>query len=275
MKFLHSVRPAAVRLVLALWVQAACLPAETRFHHLHLNATDPPAVYQFFAGRFAGKLDKLFGQIDGFDTGRGWILAQKREIVNEAKTAFWHLGWGAVDFRSAYIRLLDLGTRFAHPAEHLTPELDFAYAAGPHGLLVELNTAKADGLGHIHLWSAHPAVAGEWYQRLGLKPTRPLDEKPLQVGRYSLSSAASLDADGVRVLIFPKPDDVADLAPNEGTLVDHLAFQVDDLDRKLLDLRKSGTRILEPPRELLRGVRGALVQGPDRLRIELIEVQQR
>ena len=259
-KILHTVRPsrpAWPRLVLALWVQALVLPGETRFHHVHLNAADPAAATEFFAKRFPSDA----------------IRVAKREEVKPGPTALWHLGWGAADFRAGYVRLLDLGTRFSHPAEQLLPGLFYAYAVGPEGLSVELNSSKRDGFGHIHLYSAHPVVAGEWYQRLGLQPTRPLEEKPVVLGRYTLSSAAYLDAGGVALLIFPKPDDVGDLVSSEGTVVDHLAFQVDDLDRKLSDLRRSGTRILQMPSELSPGTRAAVVQGPDRMRVELVEVK--
>ena len=271
-KILHTVRSRLGRLVLALWVQCLWLPAETRFHHVHLNTRDPEAAHQYFCQRFPGKAGRMLDQVPGVDTGNGWIVAERREEVKPGQTALWHLGWGAADFRAEYIRHLDAGTRFGHPFEQLRPSLYFAYATGPEGLEVELNSAQRDGFGHIHLYSAHPVVAGEWYQRLGLKATRPLEDKPIELGRYTIAASAWLDAGGLGVIIFPKPEGT-DLVASDGTVVDHLAFVVDNLDRKMVELRRSGTRILQEARPGPPGVRTALVQGPDRMKIELLELK--
>lgn len=247
--------------------------AETRLHHVHLLSPDPAATVEFYASRLPSKRTQLLG-LAGLETPRGFVLVSPAAEVKPGKTALWHLGWGALDIRAEYIRQLDLGTPFAKPLEYLVPGAFVAYIAAPQGVEVEILPAKTEGFVHIHLWSLHPVVAGEWYARfLGLRPTRPLTSAPVQVGRYTFSSAAYLDAGGVSLLIAPKPDEVEALAPSEGSAMDHLAFSVDNLDGKLLELRKSGTRILEMPREIAPGVRAAMVQGPDRMRVELIEQQ--
>ena len=258
-------------IVLSLIFGNAGARAETRLHHVHLLAQDPVAVAEFYAARLPVRRTRMFGA-EALDASPCALVISAAAEVRQAKTAVWHLGWGALDIRAEYIRQLDLGTPFAQPLEYLLPGAYFAYIAAPHGVEVEINSSKNAGFGHVHLYSLHPAVAGEWYARyLGLRPARPLSTAPVQVGRYALSSAAYLDAGGVGLLIFPKPDGVDDLLPSEGTGVDHLAFLVDNLDTKLADLRRSGARIVAPAREMEAGWRGAMVMGPDRMKIELLE----
>jgi len=247
--------------------------AETRLHHVHLLAPDPAAVVDFYVGHFAASRGKVLG-LDAVQTARTALVVSAASEVKAGPTALWHLAWGATDMRAEYMRQLDRGTRFTQPIEQLLPGVFLAYVAAPQGVEVEINTAKTNEFTHVHLYSRYPHVAGEWYARyLGLRPTRPLSSAPVQVGRYRFSSAAYLDAGGVSVLIAPMPEGVTELLPSEGSAVDHLAFAVEGLDAKLLDLRKSGARILAMPREIAPGVRAAMVQGPDRMKIELIEGQ--
>jgi catechol 2,3-dioxygenase-like lactoylglutathione lyase family enzyme len=263
-----KILPRVVALVLVLPSYGA---AAAGFHHVHLLASDPLATVRFYCARVPCKNEATLDQ-PGFDTGRGLVLISRASQIRLARTAFWHLGWGFPDIRAEYIRQLDLGTAFSHPLEYLHSDLFYAYVRAPHGVEVELMPSQTEGFAHIHLYSAHPAVAGEWYVRfLGLRATRPLESKPVTIGRYTLSSMAALDAGGVSLTIFPKPEDVDELASTDGTGMDHLGFRVDSLDQKLLELRQSGARILSMPRETRPGERSAFVQGPDRMKIELME----
>jgi catechol 2,3-dioxygenase-like lactoylglutathione lyase family enzyme len=256
-----------------LFCAAGLLLAETRFHHAHLRTTDPAQATEFYTKRLGAKPSELFGQ-PALETSHGTFVLEKVTELAPTQTALWHFGWGATDIRAAYIRQLDLRTPLAQPLENLLPGLFFCYLAAPEGVLVEINSSKREGFGHVHLYSLYPHIAGEWYARyLGLKPLRPLSSAPVKIGRYEVSSEAALDAGGVGILFFPKPANVAELAPSENSAVDHLAFTVDNLDQRLLDLRKSGARILEMPKEIAPRVRSAMVMGPDRMRLELIEKQ--
>jgi catechol 2,3-dioxygenase-like lactoylglutathione lyase family enzyme len=255
----------------AAFLLALTLQAETRLHHVHLRAPDAAAAIDFFAERLGGKRTQLLGH-EALSTPHGAIVISNSTAAAENKTALAHLGWGVRDIRQAYIQHLDRGTPFAQPLEYLRADFFFAYVKTPTGVDVEIYPAAQEGFGHVHLHSRHPVVAGEWYARyLGLRPTRPLTTAPLEVGRYKLSSSASLSADGLSLVIFPTPDAAADFAPSENSPVDHLAFAVDNLDQRLLDLKRSGARILEMPREIAPGLRAAMVMGPDRLRIALVE----
>ena len=222
---------------------ATCLGAETRFCHLHLLATDPDATLAFYEKRFDGV--------------RSILRAERVAVAprEDGYSAFWHFGFGAPDFRAEYQRQLDLGSRMSHEAEQLLPNLYYAYIAAPHGVEVEINTARAPGFLHIHLYSADPIAAAEWYvKELGLKPARPLARKPVTIGKYHLpqgTAALDLGLNGPQLLIFPKIDDnLKNVQPMKGRAVDRLVFTV--------DAAQAAPRLLDAPD----GVRIELIPRP-------------
>ena len=60
------------------------------------------------------------------------------------------------------------------------------------------------------------------------------------------------------------------LAPSRGQALDHVAFVVDGLDARLAGLRRAGVTVLEGP-YAFGATRAAMIEGPDRLAIELVE----
>jgi len=63
-----------------------------------------------------------------------------------------------------------------------------------------------------------------------------------------------------------------DLESSEGHSIDHLGFRVDNLDATLQRLKKDGVKILSPTRALLDGkIKFAFIEGPDHIKIEVIE----
>lgn len=88
----------------------------------------------------------------------------------EVRSAIWHFGWGAEDMQVAYQAQLDMGTEFATLLTDISdlarwPGFYYAYMKGPDGALIALNTAKHPQFGHLHLLSADPVAAGEWWVR--------------------------------------------------------------------------------------------------------------
>ena len=58
----------------------------------------------------------------------------------------------------------------------------------------------------------------------------------------------------------------------EGRVIDHLGFRVDDLAKQLAGFREAGGKITREPQAIPgTSLRHAFVEGPDRIRIELIE----
>ncbi|MDF1505414.1 VOC family protein, partial [Roseisolibacter sp. H3M3-2] len=60
------------------------------------------------------------------------------------------------------------------------------------------------------------------------------------------------------------------LVPSRGQALDHVAFVVDGLDARLARLRAAGVTVLEGP-YAFGATRAVMIEGPDRLAIELVE----
>jgi catechol 2,3-dioxygenase-like lactoylglutathione lyase family enzyme len=266
--------------------------APGHFHHLHLNSTDPASAIDFYTSKFDCEKGRFAGVRDAVWAQKSWLLFDKVGAPPpwELTSAIWHFGWGAEDMKAAYQKQLDSGTKFFTPLTDISdlarfPNFFFAYVEGPDRALIELNTAPHHRFGHLHLFSADPVSAGQWYvkhigaARRGPLPSRePRFYRTLQVG-----PSISFNLDNVNVLIFPiehskqaypthwKKGQTA-ISPTKGRVVDHVAFSFDNLAEALERMRKDGVKVTQEIKTLAgTRTRHAFVEGPDNIRIELIE----
>lgn len=180
----------------------------------------------------------------------------------------------------------------------------FGYLLGPDGALVELTGGERTqpSFRHVHLFHEEPHCAATWYvEVLGMTyPSRRdpstgtavagVGREPCAVaergeaGWPSLERAGTVRAPAARVVhangslgFYPRQcirgrcGDDRPLAPSRGQVLDYVAFEVEGLDAWITHLRARGTCILEGPYPFGRG-RGVLIEGPDRLTIELVEL---
>lgn len=192
--------------------------------------------------------------------------------------------------RAAYRKQLGSGTPFQTPVTDISDlagkppgSFFFAYVDGPDHALIELNTASHHRFGHVHLLSEDPVAAGEWYKRhFGL--TGYIGPEPRVYRGVHVEPLASLVMDNVNIIIFPVQyarDSMPDLwkdrktfESTKGRVVDHLAFGVDDLRETLARLQNDGVKVTEEVANIGAGkIRSAFIEGPDRIRIELVEGQ--
>ena len=63
-----------------------------------------------------------------------------------------------------------------------------------------------------------------------------------------------------------------DLEPSKNHAIDHLGFSVDHLQETLQRLKKDGVKVTDGPHSILGGkINSAFIEGPDHIRIELLE----
>jgi catechol 2,3-dioxygenase-like lactoylglutathione lyase family enzyme len=88
--------------------------------------------------------------------------------------------------------------------------------------------------------------------------------------------------DDVNIIIFPMEyatsshmpgwENRKTFEPTKGRVVDHIGISVDNLDDAIARLRKEGVTVTEEPRSIAGGkVKFAFIEGPDKMRIEIIE----
>jgi catechol 2,3-dioxygenase-like lactoylglutathione lyase family enzyme len=273
---------------------AQTLP-DAHFHHLHLNSTDPQAAIEFYTTKFDAEKASFKGLLEAIWTQKSWILVQKVASAppSEVVSTIWHFGWGAgldpADVKATYQRQLDSGTKFATPLTDISDIAGgtkmgmffYAYVLGPDNALIELNTAAHHHFGHIHLLSEDPVAAGAWYAKhFGVK-TRSNPQvhmyKNVQIG-----PSASFMMDDVSIIIYPIEyartshmpgwEDRKTFEPTKGRVVDHIGISVDNLDDAIARLRKEGVTVTDEPKSIAGGkVKFAFIEGPDKMRIEIIE----
>jgi len=296
---MHWTRPLAIAaslLASVAWTQEPAAPL-AHFHHVHLNSTDPKSAIDFYTTKFDAQKAKFAGVADAVLAADRWLLFTKVNAApkSEITSAIWHIGWGAENMKETYEKQLASGTKFQTEITDISDQGDgkggngrffFAYVDGPDHALIELNTAANHSFGHLHLLSADPIAASEWYMKefgLTRRGGAPSREPRYRKGRQT-GPAVSLMMDNVNVIIYPVGNAKAafpdawkgreELESTKDHTIDHVGFGVSNLDEALARLRRDGVKITEEPRTILGGkVKYAFVEGPDHIRIEVIEDQ--
>ena len=269
------------------------------FHHVHLNTTDPKAAIDFYTTKLESEKRKFAGAEDAVWANKSWLLFTKVNTPpkSEITSAIWHIGWGGGDnMKETYQKQIASGTKFQTPITDISDQCDgkggngrffFSYIDGPDHALIELNTTTAGNthFGHVHLLSQDPIAAGDWYikefglQRRGQTPPSP--ELRFRCGRQT-GPSVGLIMDEVNIIIYPVGNAKAafpdawkgrdDLEPSKNHAVDHLGFSVDHLQETLQRLKKDGVKVTDGPHSILGGkINSAFIEGPDHIRIELLE----
>ncbi len=218
---------------------------ECRFHHLHLvegrdfyarlfdrTVTQETTIAGFHALR-SGPMLLLFGRPAGIVP------------MPERSSAIWHFGWGEVVIGETYLR-------------HAAQEVDWEPPLPARKL-------------HLHLVSPSPARAADWYRSVlgaavDVLPDAANDRRV--AARPELRIAEAAVRLGDFAMLIHRTDEA--LATTRGQRTDHIAFECDEFDAALRDLQDVGVLLLEAVSPFGDG-RHAMIEGPDRIAIELVE----
>ena len=165
----------------------------------------------------------------------------------------------------------------------------FAYLRGPDDALVEYQgDMPAERFNHVHMYQEDPFCAQQWY-RLHLHAPVPQGrggppgvESNCKVARGPDTTWPALEIQGtyrtpVSGVLFGSVainwymrQGNRPLVSTRGTLVDHVALSVTNLDGWMAKLRREGVKILAAP-YTLGTARAALIDGPSLEALELVE----
>jgi catechol 2,3-dioxygenase-like lactoylglutathione lyase family enzyme len=260
------------------------------FHHLHLNTVDPAAAIDFYTSKFDCEKAKFVGIQPAVWAQKSWLLFHKVDSPPpwHLVSAIWHFGWGAQDMKAEYERQRKMQTQFFTPLTPI-PEVSssfyYAYVDGPEHALIELNTANHHRFGHLHLFSEDPIAAGNWYMKyLGAKrrSTAPPSREPRFHHGLQVGPSMSLMLDNVNIIIFPVqysrkayPEHwkgQTEMVSTKGRVVDHVGISFENLPQALERLRQDGVKVTGEIQTDFGGkVKYAFIEGPDKIRIELVE----
>lgn len=179
-----------------------------------------------------------------------------------------------------------------------TREGGFGYLRGPDGAMIEnAQGGQAERFNHVHMYHEHPDCAMQWYMthlgavrpqgrgRGGPAPAAPAapsggDCKTLLYAPPTWPSFAKtgfvrdpsggVTVDDISISIRPWPG--GGLASTRGKIVDHWALSAADLSATVARLKGEGVKFLEEIHPWGNS-RAAMIEGPDRIAIEIVEVK--
>ncbi|MCY4601010.1 MAG: VOC family protein [Acidobacteria bacterium] len=277
--------PAGALLAMAVALgQAQPLPAQARFHHVHLNTHDRARSLEFY--ELLGALPVTFGErTEAIFTGRGFILATETDapLKPQDRTALRHLGWAGVDGPHEYARWQNAGLEVHTPIAPVGPD-HFYYLWGPDREIVEFYTGDRNHwFNHLHFWSDDVAEASAWYERhlgqsfrAGARVPRPAEPNRVWGNEFRL--------DGISFLITYKDHYYVEaelrlpqgrtLEPSGGSPIDHLAFSYESIAPVYERMQRDGVEIVRPLAESAEfGFDSFMVNGPDGVLVEIVEAE--
>jgi catechol 2,3-dioxygenase-like lactoylglutathione lyase family enzyme len=286
---------ALLLLAISLGISVPLAPASepekpvAHFHHVNLNTVDPKAAIDFYTSKFDCERARFAGLEDAVWTQKSWMLFNKVKTPPpwELTSAIWHFGWGAEDMKAAYQKQLDMKTKFFTPISPLGASFFYAYVEGPDHALIEMNTANHHRFGHLHLFSEDPVAAGDWYVKnfgATVRNNGMSSRTPSFISGFQVGPNSSLMLDNVNIIIFPIQyskkayadhwKGVTEMTPTKGRVVDHIGVSFENLTDALERLRKGGVHVTDEIQTTAGGkVKFAFIEGPDKIRIELVEGQ--
>jgi catechol-2,3-dioxygenase len=226
--------------------------------HIHLAVADvdkAKAIWLAFGAKdvVSGNLKAL-----GFP-GVYVMLAQRAPTASSAGSVVDHIGFAVQDLALYKQKLIDNGARIV--AENAA--LGLVIGELPEGALIEFRSEPAIihpiEFHHVHLKSADSAALQAWYiDTFGAEKST----------RMNLPSAV---VPGGRVDFLKAAADTT-MEPSKGRAIDHIGFEVDDLDAFAATLREKGIKFDREPQLIdAIGVKIAFITDPAGTYIELTQ----
>lgn len=258
------------------------------FHHVRLNATQPAKSMAFYQKHLGAVPIKYRGGTNALFVERSFLLFNKVDSPppTDLVSGIWHIGWGGVDVPNEYRWLARQGVKF-HTTPQPLPGFDnhYMYLWGPDQELIEVNTMGHHRFAHVHFFADDVNATCEWYaQHLGLRPRRAKVPRPKGDPETLLGIWMNfITCDNVQMIFFGKPDfekpvswwrdpPLRDIQPTQGRAIDHVAFSYREIDPVYARMKEAGVAIVAEPATCEPfGFRSFLVEGPDRVLIEIVE----
>lgn len=117
---------------------------------------------------------------------------------------------------------------------------------------------------HVHLRSADADAAAKFYVGMfgAAEEFRRTVDGMLRIG---------LNLGGLTVFVDQVPDGTPSTPPAPFIGIEHLCLAVSGLDAAAAELKSKGVTFVVEPRQARPGLRFAFIEGPDRVRIELVD----
>ena len=116
---------------------------------------------------------------------------------------------------------------------------------------------------HVHLQTNDLDATVSWFERM-------FDARRLWIGEFKGTKITHLGFHDTFVNVFHRAPTNPDTTP-EDAVIHHFAMRPDDYDAAIADLKRRGARFHTEPAAVGPHLRVAFIEGPDNLRVEIIE----
>jgi len=258
--------------------------APVRIGHYHLNVTSIAAHKKFWADTLGGKAIKV-GGIDVIEFPDAFIFLREQKPTGPSRgTAFDHIGFAVPNVPAMAMKLAAAGYQETNGREPKPGEVAaaasgtsavygrFAYFLGPDGAKIELVTsADKDAppivAHHIHFINKQYVEMQQWYMK-AFNATLGPNKTDFYVG-------AQLPGVGYSLNFFRwEGDQGITHVPTAGRVVDHVGFEVKNLEAFTNELEAKGIPLVRPYKKrdpTMGGIATAMIVDPWGVSIELTE----
>ena len=258
--------------------------APVRIGHYHLNVTSVEAHKKFWVDTLGGKAIKL-GSIDVVEFPDAFIFLHVQKPSGPTRgTAFDHIGFAVPDVPAMAKKLAAAGYqettgREPQPGAPAAATSGtsavygrFAYFLGPDGAKIELVTSDQKGAApivahHIHFINKQYVEMQQWYMKAFDASLRP--------GQTDFFIGADLPRVGYSLNFFRwEGDQSITHVPTAGRVVDHVGFEVKNLEAFCKALEAKGIKITRPYKKTdatMYNIATAMIVDPWGVSIELTE----
>jgi catechol 2,3-dioxygenase-like lactoylglutathione lyase family enzyme len=247
--------------IIAVWLLAALPVVAQRgapnvtFGHIHINSADPNETIAFWTN-IIGISTWSRDSLNGVSTlGVVIVIARSAPSGPSAGSAIDHIGFKVPDLRPFIGKLAHTRYKSFQPAD------DQLMIDGPDGVRIELaedsSVYAPIQFDHIHFYTTQPNGVQTWYAKL-------FDARP---GGEDHSDTRFIAGDAA--FFVAHADSVS---PTAGRAIDHIAFEIKDLESFCKKLVADGIKF-DSPYQVLPQLKlsAAFLTDPSGVRIELTE----
>lgn len=234
------------------------------YDHIHLTAPSAIEAVNWYVKHFGGEPGR-FDRASGGSTypidrvyydDIGVIFFEREPTGGSVGTGVDHIGFSMTNVEQVVADIVaDGGTQLGDLVEFGGMQIGFV--EDPWGTKIELiDDPNLRGMHHLHLSSPDPEATLQWYAD--------------NFGGSSEQFAGALPGlnyGDIWLLVARARDEVA---PTLGRALDHLGWRYENLAAASETLKANGVEFTMDPRDY-RGIRIAFAEGPDGVRIELVE----
>jgi catechol 2,3-dioxygenase-like lactoylglutathione lyase family enzyme len=250
-------------LLIALFLFVSSKSLATPYDHIHLAATSAQEAVNWYVKHFGGEAARFLRSTNTDYPIDRVMYGDIAVIFFERDPGEGSVGSGVDHFGFSMSNVADVvASVVADGGKQLGELVEFSgmqigFVEDPWGTKIEIiDDPELRGMHHLHLSSENPADTLEWYA----------ENFGGDLGQFK-GALPGLNYGDIWLLVSQARGEVA---PTQGRSFDHLGWKFADLTAAENALKDNGVEFTMDPREF-RTIRIAFAQGPDGVRIELVE----